>query len=380
MYIIEGHDISVKTGQKHILRIEKVGLEEGRVFSVIGPNGSGKSTLLRIMALLQRPDKGYIIYKGKKVLAKDIIKTRRRMAVVFQEPLLLDSTVEDNVVIGLRIRGVDALSARTRAKLWLERFKVAHLSKHWARALSGGEAQRVSLARTFALEPEVIFLDEPFVNLDAPTRDQLLVELSGVLHSTGITTFFVSHDFREVAFLADKTVALMEGLPVQEGTPSDILDHPASEKLARFVGVENIWPSVVIEESKDYLVVDINGLKAVVKKAGHLKEGDAGAGNKIKIALRGDKMTCKPYGQSIQEKGLSSIERSARQNHWKGYVKSIFPFGTAVKLIVDCGIDVKLSMPSEFLKGLKVKDNVIVTFSSDSLSILRDFFPPWQSK
>jgi tungstate transport system ATP-binding protein len=238
MSILDGYDISVKAKQRTLLEVGKVTLEDSKVFAVIGPNGSGKSTLLRVMALLQTPQSGYVTFKGKKVTARDYIKVRRHMAVVFQEALLLDASVFDNVTLGLKIRGINPQDAKQKAKFWLERFKVSHLSQRWARALSGGEAQRVSLARAFALEPEVLFLDEPFANLDTPTREDLIEELYEVLHSTGITTFFVSHNFAEVSYLADRVMVLMQGKMAQQGTPKELKERPSSDELARIVGIK----------------------------------------------------------------------------------------------------------------------------------------------
>jgi len=147
MYILEGHDILVKTKTRTLLHVEDIKLEEGKVFSVIGPNGSGKSTLLRVLALLQEPNSGYVSFRNKVVKPKDKIKVRRKMAVVFQEALLLDTSVIENVMVGLKIRGVDATVAKKKANFWLDKLKISHLSEQWARSLSGGEAQRVSLAR-----------------------------------------------------------------------------------------------------------------------------------------------------------------------------------------------------------------------------------------
>ncbi|TYP49777.1 ABC transporter ATP-binding protein [Thermosediminibacter litoriperuensis] len=242
MYIIEGFNILVKSKDKVLLDVNRVRLNRGEVFAVIGPNGAGKSTLLRVLALLQPPQNGEIYFMGQKVKPPDRIRLRRRMAVVFQEPLLLDATVIENVAVGLRIRGMPAQAARKKAEYWLEKFKVGELRDRWARALSGGEAKRVSLARAFALEPEVLFLDEPFANLDAPLRESLLADFSEVLRTTGVTTFFVSHDLREVALLAGRVMALIEGRPVQEGTPKELIDNPANEDLARFVGV---WKKIM---------------------------------------------------------------------------------------------------------------------------------------
>ncbi|WP_422448530.1 ABC transporter ATP-binding protein [Thermoanaerobacterium sp. DL9XJH110] len=374
MYIIEGRDIAVKAGGRSILEVEKVGIPEGGVFAVIGPNGSGKSTLLRVLALLQAPQDGYVSFRGKRVEARDRIKIRRKMAVVFQEPLLLDATVKENVTAGLRIRGMDSLSAGKKADFWMQRFKVDHLAGMWAKALSGGEAQRVSLARALALEPEVLFLDEPFANLDAPTRENLLLELSEVLRSTGTAAFFVSHDFREVAFLADRAMAIMEGRPVQEGDARQIIERPATQELARFVGMENIWDGRILEDRGDYFLVELTGKRITVKKEALPENLKLSTGQKVKIAIRSEKINLSPPGVPDMHKefteGFTSHGNESIINCWKGFITSMFSFGNAFKITVDCGITVNASVPSQLSGGLKTGDLVEVAFLADAPCIL----------
>lgn len=233
--VIEGKDIMVRIRGKELLDVKKIGLKKGEIFAVIGPNGAGKSTLLRVMALLQVPQRGEIYFKGEKITQKERIRIRRKMAVVFQEPLFLNETVIENIALGLRIRGIKHREAIERAKCWLERFKVEKLSNRWARSLSGGEAQRVSLARAFALEPEVLFLDEPFSNLDVFIRESLIADFFEVLKTTGITTFFITHDLEEVMLFANRVMVLMGGKVVQEGTPQELLENPKTDELKRFI-------------------------------------------------------------------------------------------------------------------------------------------------
>lgn len=223
MFVIEGYDLLVKSKDKVILDIDEIKIPKGSVFACIGPNGAGKSTLIRILALLQAPQKGEIFFNGEKVRPKNIINIRRKMSVVFQEALLLDATVKENIVLGLKIRGINPNVAEKKAKYWMEKFNILHLEKKWAKVLSGGEAKRVSLARAFALEPEIIFLDEPFTNLDSYNKKSLLNELSEILKGTATTTFFVSHDMDEISLLADKGIVLNEGRIIKEGKIYEII-------------------------------------------------------------------------------------------------------------------------------------------------------------
>ncbi|MGB9812488.1 MAG: energy-coupling factor ABC transporter ATP-binding protein [Thermovenabulum sp.] len=223
MFVIEGYDLLVKSKDKVILDIDEIKIPKGSVFACIGPNGAGKSTLIRILALLQAPQKGEIFFNGEKVRPKNIINIRRKMSVVFQEALLLDATVKENIILGLKIRGINPNVAEKKAKYWMEKFNILHLEKKWAKVLSGGEAKRVSLARAFALEPEIIFLDEPFTNLDSYNKKSLLNELSEILKGTATTTFFVSHDMDEISLLADKGIVLNEGRIIKEGKIYEII-------------------------------------------------------------------------------------------------------------------------------------------------------------
>ena len=173
--ILEIGGVTVAHGGRAVLQIDRLAVRRGEILAIIGPNGSGKSTLLRIMGLLDRPARGEVRLDGRAIdWGRGLLTSRRRFASVFQEPLLADTTVERNVALGLTLRGVPAGEARRRAGHWIARFGIAPLAGRQARTLSGGEAQRTSLARAFAIEPDVLLLDEPFSALDPATREDLL--------------------------------------------------------------------------------------------------------------------------------------------------------------------------------------------------------------
>jgi len=220
-----------RAGQK-IFHIERLVLRKGEVLALVGPNGAGKSSLLLTLALLQPPTSGNLTYNGIAAGNGNLLALRRRSAVVFQDALLLDTTVFRNVMIPLRIRGVPKGEAAERAKKWLDRFGIAHLAARKARRLSGGEAQRASLARAFALEPEFLFLDEPLGALDYPTRKALLSELGQILRDMNMTTLFVTHDFTEIPYLASMVAVLYEGSIVKYGTIRDVFGDELLESKA----------------------------------------------------------------------------------------------------------------------------------------------------
>ncbi len=209
--MIEAKNIKLALSGREILNIDHFILKKGEVLALIGPNGSGKSTLLRTLALIDRPSAGVIDFNGERVYPNgNMLAIRRRMAMVFQETLLLDTTVYRNIMIALRIRGVTGQEASARTEEWLNRFGIPHLARRLSRKLSGGEGQRANLARAFALKPEVLFLDEPFSALDYPTRMALLDEMGQILKNTNMTTLFVTHDYAEIPYLAS-TVSVMFG-------------------------------------------------------------------------------------------------------------------------------------------------------------------------
>ena len=229
---MSARDILVVKGGRTILQVDHIQVMPGEVLAIVGPNGAGKSTLLSVLSLLEFPARGRVFYRGREVARKEALSVRRRMAVVFQEPLLLDGTALENVELGIKLRGKKA-QARETAVRWLDRFGVLRVQDQMAHSLSGGEAQRVSLARAFALEPEILFMDEPFSSVDVLSRQGVIDSFREARSSCGTTTVLVSHDFREVAELADRVIVLSEGKPKALGTPSEIAKDPVWGVLAR---------------------------------------------------------------------------------------------------------------------------------------------------
>lgn len=220
--MLEAHNLQLILSDKEIFKLEHLVLRKGEVLALVGPNGAGKSSLLLTLALLQRPTAGTIRIDGVHAGNGNLLAMRRRMALVFQDALLLDTTVTRNITIPLRIRGLSRKEAIHRCERWLDRFGVAHLAKRPARILSGGEAQRTSLARAFAMEPELLFLDEPFAALDYPTRKLLLGELGSILQEMNMTTLFVTHDYTEIPYLARQVAVLFEGRIIKYGSIREV--------------------------------------------------------------------------------------------------------------------------------------------------------------
>ena len=192
--LIEVRGLRVRRGGSVVLQVDSLDVNAGEVLALVGPNGAGKTTLLLALARLLRPQDGEIEYCGRSVRDWNTLEYRRRISLVFQNPMLLDMSVADNVALGLHFRRVPRAEVNQRVHVWLRRLGIEALARRRAGELSGGEAQRVSLARAFVLEPELLLLDEPFPALDPPARKRILDDLAVLLRHDHRTAILVTHN------------------------------------------------------------------------------------------------------------------------------------------------------------------------------------------
>ncbi len=231
----------VRRGGAPVLDVEALDVARGALVVLVGPNGAGKSTLLLALAGLLPIVRGEIALEGMRVGTElGVAELRRRIGMVFQEPLLLGRSVHENVALGLRLRGVPRLERRTRVDEWLARLGIAHLAKRSATKLSGGEAQRVSLARALAIEPDLLLLDEPFAALDGPARGQLRQEFRSLQRDLGRTVVLVTHELGEACALADLLGVMDAGRIVQLDTPQRVVASPVTPRVAEIVGAPGV--------------------------------------------------------------------------------------------------------------------------------------------
>ena len=229
-------------GTREVLAIDALNLAAGERLAVLGPNGAGKTTLLRLIAGLEAAAVGVVEIDGVPV---DGAKTaqRRRVSYVTQRAALLSTSVQRNIELPLRWRGVERRNRGAAALAALERLGVVHLADRRALSLSGGEAQRVSLARALALEPQLLLLDEPAAGLDAPARQAFFDDLETTLTDREITVVHVSHRADEALRLTDHVAVLIDGTIRQLAAPVSLIRRPADPDVARLVGYENVIPA-----------------------------------------------------------------------------------------------------------------------------------------
>jgi tungstate transport system ATP-binding protein len=319
--LIEIQNLVVKRETQTVLEIDEITIREGEVLAVIGPNGAGKSTFMLALARLLKPANGRITFHGEPFETIEELTYRRKIGLVLQEPLLMDTTVYNNVATGLRFRGLAKDEIRERVVTWLERLGIAHLAKRPARKLSGGEAQRASLARSFALQPELLLLDEPFSALDAPTRARLQEDLQALLKTTVITTVLITHDLDEALLLGQRVAVLIEGQLRQIGTPEEVFSAPKDELVAAFVGVETIIPGKIIGSSEGGVII---------AHQDHLLEAVSvlPVGREVFFCLRPEDVTLWPQ---------ESAPASSARNRMAGNIEAIYPQGALMRVVVNCG-------------------------------------------
>jgi molybdopterin-binding protein len=303
------------------LKVFDLSVQEGEVLAVIGPNGAGKSTLLLSMINLIKPTSGVVFWQDKPIHSLNQGDLRRKFGLVLQEPLLLNTSVFENIASGLHFRRTPRVEIHERVESWMKRLSISHLHKRSARKLSGGEAHRTSLARAFVLEPELLLLDEPFGSLDAPTRTQLLMDLQSLLRTLHMTTIFVTHDLDEALLLADRVAVLIGGRLRQVGTPQEVFASPIDSEVAAFVGVETIVPGKIIACTEGMVTIQSNGF--------HLEAiSEIPVGRDIWLCLRPEDVTLYTSPE---------LPKSSARNHMSGKIDKIYPQGAFMRVIIDCG-------------------------------------------
>jgi tungstate transport system ATP-binding protein len=339
--ILSAGGLKVELGGVPVLDIPSFRLYEKEVLSIVGPNGSGKSTLLLTLACLLKPWEGCLSFRGESLATHEAaFRFRRKISMVFQEPLLFDTTVFKNVATGLEIRGFSKVDIQDRVMKYLKCFHGEHLAGRSARKLSGGESQRVSLARSFAVEPEIILLDEPFSSLDPPTRRALIHDLDQIVKETGITAIMVTHVESEALGMSNRIMVMNEGKIIQTGSPSEVMNNPLNEFVARFVGMENFLAGKVLECRGECLVISV--LRKEVYALGKAEPGED-----VNCCIRSENV-------AIGVRNANGPMDS--RNVFPGCITNMGSMGPFLKLSLDCGFPLVALVTREMFDDLKLAE------------------------
>ena len=237
---VEVEHVELSYGATKVLRDISLTVEPGEFFALLGPSGSGKSTLLRLIAGFNQHQSGRLLIGGRDLTG--VPPWKRNVGMVFQNYALWPHmTVARNVAFGLEERRLPRDEVKRKAEAALELVGLTGYGERRPNQLSGGQQQRVALARTLAIEPQVLLLDEPLSNLDAKLRVQMRRELRRLHDRLGITTIFVTHDQEEAMTVCDRIAVLDEGVVQQIGSPVELFDRPANRFVAQFVGSVNLF-------------------------------------------------------------------------------------------------------------------------------------------
>ncbi len=262
MSLLEIKNLNKSFGKNKVLKDINLSIEKGSTLGIIGPTGCGKTTLLRIINLLDSPSSGEILFNGVDITSiKNAMNYRRKMAMVFQKPIVFRGSVLDNIYYGLKVRGVSKESSVDRIKELLDSLNLSGYEDRDASTLSGGETQRIALARALITEPDLLLLDEPTANLDPSSTEQIESIVEDLNKTKDLTTIIATHNLIQGQRLSDE-IALLNHKIYQIGKPEEIFKKPKSKFVADFIGMKNVIKGEVIAHTPDNLsVINLNGIK-----------------------------------------------------------------------------------------------------------------------
>ncbi len=324
--MIEAQNITKIYGEMEVLHGVDLSVGEGDIMGIIGPSGSGKSTFLRILDLIEPPDSGDLsLFDVNVVKERDrVVEVRRRMGMLFQKPIVFNTSVYENVALGLKYRHVGKNEIDRSVKELLEEVGLARYLHSNARNLSGGEQQRVSLARVLVTDPEILFLDEPTANLDPKSSKTIERLVTRMNRDRGMTVVMNTHDMLQGQRVAQRIGVMIGGDILQVGSPREIFYAPESTKIANFVGVDNIHDGKVLRREHQITAVEVAGTILYVG------ESPPEQSDRVKVIFRGEDVTL----------GIGKTAQTSARNILNGTIAEISDIAPFVHIKVDCGFPV----------------------------------------
>ncbi len=310
-------DICKTFGEVTAVKNFSLEVDDGEFISLLGPSGCGKTTLLRIIAGFETPDSGEVLLDEKNIIGLQPFK--RPMNMVFQRYALFPHmTVYENIAFSQFLKKKPKEEIEDKVKKMLELVQLEGFEPRRPNQLSGGQCQRIALARALINEPEVLLLDEPLGALDLKIRKQMQIELKKIQEKLKITFIYVTHDQDEALVMSDRIVLMKLGEIIQVDTPKRIYSHPNSRFSATFIGESNVFDGEVKKVNTDHLIINVDGLSLRANKNNVVKAGD-----KVVLAIRLEKV-----GR------VDKTKRKSFDNQFPGVIEDIVFFGSIVKYYV----------------------------------------------
>lgn len=333
-------------------------IKECEFFSLLGPSGCGKTTTLRMIAGFENPTRGEVVVGGK--VMNDVPPNRRRIGIVFQNYALFPHlTVFENCAFGLRARKMPLSEIRKRVEKVLSVVHLETAAERRPSQLSGGQQQRVAIARSLAIEPQILLFDEPLSNLDAKLRVEMRGELVRLQRELGITAVYVTHDQEEALAISDRIAVLNHGRLEQAGEPWQLYEHPKTRFVADFMGRANQLEVTVGEKRKDGLCVRTAAGDEFKVAAGRM---DVATNERVWVTTKAEKIRLYAAAESGNKAGRIPCTVAEVQ-----YVGSKLD----VSVVLNGGITLLVSSePRPELRSLKRDDAADISIAPEDLFVL----------
>ncbi|MBN1682008.1 ABC transporter ATP-binding protein [Candidatus Bathyarchaeota archaeon] len=319
-------------------------VNKGEYYALLGPTGSGKTLLLETILGFQHPDSGKVFVKGIDITEKPV--EIREIGYVPQNSILFPHlTVMENIEFGPKMKGIKDNQMKDSVLKIIELLEINNFKNRMPSTLSGGEKQKVAIARAIATTPQILLLDEPLSNIDEETRQDLRIELKKVHKETGLTTIHVTHDKEEAYSLADKIAIINKGRIVQIGAPKEIYENPKDGEIARFLGYENIYN---ITSSANVREIKINGVNLIINEE---------IRNNCQVGIRAKDVIV----------NISSPKNL--KNTLKGKITEKTFLGHSTLAMIEVGFNVTAILYNQKESNFEKGDEVYVTLPSTSIKV-----------
>ncbi len=340
---------SVRKQFGNFVAIENLDLDisSGELVALLGPSGCGKTTTLRMISGLERPSNGAILFNGKDVSEQAV--QDRNVGMVFQRYALFPHmTVEKNVAFGPSVRGESKAEIARRLDEILEVVQLTPFRTRFPAQLSGGQMQRVAVARTLITKPSILMMDEPLANLDTKLRVEMRRFIRDLQQRLGITTIFVTHDQIEAMELADRVAVIFDGHLAQYDTPERIYRYPRSLDVADFMGATNIYPGKVLSR---------NRVSTALGEIDCLHQDDRSVGESVQVLLRAEALD------------MSTGPFTSEGSGMRGRIKARDFFGASVTYRVACN-DQEIDVTENARRMRDVGDDVHLQIAPEQVWLL----------